>query len=144
MNETLLIFLLLGAILIFYFFLSAPNHRDPKLVQLDAQARTLLRELKIQPSSPDFSLYETHDYAYTEGNRDIYLCLRRPDGAYYDDHTLHLILYHELAHILSGVGDGHEAPFDSWNRSLQEKGRQLGFLSSSGSLRVNPLYPCYH
>lgn len=144
LNETLLILFLLGALLIFYFLLSPPNPRDPKLVQLDTQARTLLKELKIQPSLPEFTLYETHNYAYTEGNRDIYLCLRRPDGAYYDDQTLHLILYHELAHILSGVGDDHEVPFESWNRSLQEKGRQLGFLPSSGPLRINSLYPCYH
>ena len=84
---------------------------------------------KIHPIANQITL-NSSDKSYTLNKSDIYLCLKEPDGEYYNKNMLIMVAIHELAHVLC-KSVGHTNEFWTIYDELLEKASKLGFYNHS-------------
>jgi len=78
---------------------SVRYHEDMKLIRY--------LQLSVSPAIPQINcLYiRPGRYSRTYNKNIIFLKVRRPDGKFYDIHTLKYVLLHEVSHIICKVND---------------------------------------
>ena len=97
--------------------------KDPMLIYLHAMLS------KIHPIANDVTL-NSSDKSYTLNKKHINLCLKDPDGEYYNNNMLIYVATHELAHVLC-PDIGHTDNFWKLNNELLEKASKLGIYNPS-------------
>jgi len=89
--------------------------------------------------SPIYTMHETRDLTYTQGN-DIYICIWDwQNNRLYDFNTLIYAALHEIAHVLS-PSIHHNPPFDTIENLLFQRGQQLGIYDPTKP--IDPHYLC--
>jgi len=97
--------------------------KDPMIVELHAVLS------KIHPKANDITLKQGPK-SYTVNKKDVTLCLKDPDGEYYNKNMLVYVALHELAHTLC-KSVGHTQEFYDINDKLLQKAADLGYYSFS-------------
>jgi hypothetical protein len=97
--------------------------KDPMIVELHAVLS------KIHPKANDITIKEGPK-SYTVNKKDVTLCLRDPDGEYYNKNMLTYVAVHELAHTLC-KSVGHTQEFYDINDKLLQRAADLGHYNFS-------------
>jgi hypothetical protein len=135
----MIVFILLLLLIIFWYYTQDIYNPKNEIASLKKLSDTIIQKAKINPK-PSYKIYETNDYPHTINN-NIYIVVKRPDGQKYDPDTIVQILCHELAHILSGVGDSHGTYFEYWENLLLDVAENLGYYYKGVEIAKD--YPCY-
>jgi predicted metal-dependent hydrolase len=135
----MIVILLLLLLFFIFWYYTRDFFNKSKLDDLQKMANHIIQSAHISPI-PKFKIYETNTYPHTIRN-NIYLVIKRPDGRKYDPDTISFVLCHELAHLLSGVGDEHGKEFEEWEGILLDVAEELGYYYKG--IEVASDYPCY-
>jgi hypothetical protein len=88
-----------------------------------------------------YVLRSTDTYTRISEKKTIYLVIRRPDGSFYDGHTIIRTMIHELAHLYHDSGD-HDDMFRAIEKQLLKSSAELGYYDPDRE--VDRDYPCKH
>ena len=101
-------------------------YNDPMLKKIYKDLKQIVPDLdKI-----NIKLYGAND-TLTENKKKIYLCLKHPNGTYYDYNTILYIAIHELAHVLNDEYDttnNHGDKFNKINELLLKRAQALNLI----------------
>ena len=87
---------------------------------------------KLHPKARELT-YSASDKSFTEDKKDMYLCLKDPQGQYYSRNFLMYVAIHELAHAISkSYDDNHNGrEFNENFDMLLDKAGRMGIYDSS-------------
>ena len=120
-------FLSLLIVLIFILGKCSKEHftdMDPMIIELHAIAS------KVHPKAANNITLQQGPKSYTVNKKDVTLCLKDPDGEYYNKNMLVYVLLHEVAHTLC-KSVGHTQEFYDINDKLLQRAADLGYYSFS-------------
>lgn len=124
-------FLILIIALVYLAYNNKKKHKiyvynDPMLKKIYKDLKQIVPDLdKI-----NIKLYGAND-TLTENKKKIYLCLKHPNGTYYDYNTILYIAIHELAHVLNDEYDttnNHGDKFNKINELLLKRAQALNLI----------------
>ena len=109
--------------LLFVTLILVFTDKDPILLELHA----LLS--KVHPKANNITINQGPK-SYTVNKKDITLCIKDPDGEYYNKNMLMYVSLHELAHTLC-KSVGHTDEFWKIFQKLLNKASNLGYYNHS-------------
>jgi hypothetical protein len=136
-----ILFLLIIIILVYIVYNKNKNknkiyvYNDPMLNKIYKDLEKLVPNL----SKLDIRLYGAND-TLTENKKKIYLCLKHPNGTYYDYNTILYIAIHELAHVLNDEYDttgNHGAKFNQINEVLLKRAESLNLIDLNKPIKYD-------
>lgn len=86
-----------------------------------------------------YSVRATNTYTRLSDKKNIYLVIQRPDGSFYDSHTIIKTLVHELAHLYHD-GKEHNDSFKMIEQQLLQSSKELGYYDPQKE--IDRTYPC--
>jgi hypothetical protein len=74
--------------------------------------------------------------SYTINKHKVYICLKDPNGKYYDDNTLYYVIAHEISHVIYNE-IGHTPKFNSIFEALLVLMERYGIYNSNIPITKN-------
>lgn len=88
-----------------------------------------------------YTLQNTDTYTRVSNKQTIYLVIRKPNGTFYDNHTIIKTLIHELAHLYH-ENDAHDKMFKEIEQQLLKSAKIIGYYDPLKE--IDKTYPCKH
>ena len=117
--------IILGCILVAIILHSWLRKRNK---QTDDKLQEIKEKLTlVDPRANNINFYVNSDESYSQGKRDIFMCLRNSKGEYHDDNFLMYVGLHELAHALIPYDTSQHPPeFEDFFNKLKTKAKHKG------------------
>ena len=137
MDELIILVVIFIIITIWTYYKIYWNEKHRALQQED---QVILNKIytdicKLDDRIKNLKIYSSTE-SYTENKTKIFLCLKTPDGIYYDYNLLIFVAIHECAHALTNIyDDKHKSQeFKDMFRNLLEKAKTLNIYDGTKKL----------